>query len=120
MKEGLETIIAPKYLKMLLPSDLQDLLASEEDVDVDDWRKNTEYSGIYKTHREENGGQDHPTVELFWKLMREDRDLAMKTIKFSTGYDRLPRGGFGGNYINRKYAIEPIPGINNLPKTASW
>ena len=120
MKEGLETIIAPKFLKMLLPSDLQGLLACDGDVDVDYWRKNTEYLGIFKTHREQNNGQDHPTVERFWKLMKEDRDLAMKTIKFSTGYDRLPRGGFGGNYINHKYAIEPIQGINNLPKTAPW
>lgn len=122
MKEGLEAIIAPKFLQILLPSDLQDMLASDDDIDVDDWRKNTEYTGIYKAYRDQNNGQDHPTVELFWTLMREDRNLAMKIIKFSTGFDRLPRGGFGGIHMNkRKYVVEELlESIDSLPKAASW
>lgn len=120
MKEGLETVISATVLQLLLPRDLQMMFAFDDGIDVQNWRQNTEYYKDYQDYRDANEGQDHPAIELFWKLMHEDPELAKKTFKWSTGYVHIPKGGYKGGLISKKYTIQYAADTNRFPSTGAW
>lgn len=117
MKEGLETIIPFGKLLILTAGELQDMLSGADDVDVEDWRKNTLYYGEYENYRNDHQ-KDHPTIEMFWTLMAEKKELRLKLIKFSTGYRRMPLGGFAAIY--KDYMIEYLEDKDTFPRTNAW
>ncbi|KAL0934308.1 iq and hect domain protein [Colletotrichum truncatum] len=90
---GLRSIIAPSWLSMFNQNELQRLVGGDSsEIDVDDLRRNTIYSGLYEVG---DDGLEHPTVQLFWKVMagfsdRERRDV----LKYVTSTPRAPLLGF--------------------------
>ncbi|OLN85123.1 putative E3 ubiquitin protein ligase [Colletotrichum chlorophyti] len=90
---GLRSIIAPSWLSMFNQNELQRLVGGDSsEIDIEDLRKNTIYSGLYEIG---DDGLEHPTVQLFWKVMagfsdRERRDV----LKYVTSTPRAPLLGF--------------------------
>ncbi|KAL1867159.1 hypothetical protein VTK73DRAFT_4292 [Phialemonium thermophilum] len=90
---GLGAIIDPAWLSMFNQSELQRLVGGDSsEIDVEDLRANTVYSGVYAIG---DDGQEHPTVKLFWEVMRSLRDSERREVlKYVTSTPRAPLLGF--------------------------
>ncbi|OTB01915.1 hypothetical protein M426DRAFT_63280 [Hypoxylon sp. CI-4A] len=91
--KGLGSIINPAWLSMFNQSELQRLVGGDSsEIDVEDLRRNTQYSGLYSVG---NDGLEHPTVQMFWQVMREFRDSERREVlKYVTSTPRAPLLGF--------------------------
>jgi ubiquitin-protein ligase E3 C len=85
---GMQALIEPAWLQMFDERELQVLISGAEmPVDVDDLRRHTAYSGGYTN--------DHPTIALFWEVVRGFDDAEKrKLLKFATSCSRPPLLGF--------------------------
>ncbi|KAI0467531.1 hypothetical protein F4859DRAFT_235678 [Xylaria cf. heliscus] len=90
---GLGTIINPSWLSMFNQSELQRLIGGDSsEIDVDDLRRNTSYSGLYVIG---DDGQEHPTIRFFWDVMRKLKDSERRDVlKYVTSTPRAPLLGF--------------------------
>ncbi|KAI1451269.1 hypothetical protein F4805DRAFT_121801 [Annulohypoxylon moriforme] len=90
---GLGSIINPAWLSMFNQSELQHLVGGDSsEIDVEDLRRNTEYSGLYSIGHD---GIEHPTVQMFWQVMREFQDPQRREVlKYVTSTPRAPLLGF--------------------------
>ncbi|KAI2464043.1 hypothetical protein F4781DRAFT_414308 [Annulohypoxylon bovei var. microspora] len=91
--KGLGTLINPAWLSMFNQSELQHLVGGDSsEIDVEDLRRNTEYSGLYSIGHD---GIEHPTVQMFWQVMREFQDSERREVlKYVTSTPRAPLLGF--------------------------
>lgn len=93
--KGLSSIIKPSWLSMFNQTELQTLVGGDINtpIDVEDLRRNTIYGGVYQIG---DDGEEHPSVQLFWEVMRElDDSERRKVLKFVTSVARAPLLGFG-------------------------
>lgn len=99
---GLGQIIQPSWLAMFNQKELQKLVGGDSsELDIADLRNNTQYGGLYVVG---DDGQEHPTVQLFWKALQEmSDDDRRKVLKFVTSTPRAPLLGFG--HLNPKFSI---------------
>jgi ubiquitin-protein ligase E3 C len=83
-------------------SELQTLIGgTSSSIDIDDLRRNTAYGGTYVIG---DDGQEHPTIQLFWKVMKELSDGERRAVlKFVTSTPRGPLLGF--STLNPKFSI---------------
>lgn len=91
---GLRQIIKPHWLSMFNQVELQRLVGGDStEIDVEDLRRNTYCSGIYEVG---DDGLEHPTVALFWKVLKEDFTDAQRrdVLKYVTSTPRAPLLGF--------------------------
>ncbi|KAF2812292.1 E3 ubiquitin-protein ligase NEDD4 [Mytilinidion resinicola] len=90
---GLSTMINPSWLSMFNHSELQTLVGgTSTSIDLDDLRRNTIYGGVYQRG---DDGRDHPTIELFWRVMEKFDDGERRAVlKFVTSTPRSPLLGF--------------------------
>ncbi|KAK5652764.1 hypothetical protein OQA88_9617 [Cercophora sp. LCS_1] len=90
---GLGMIIEPAWLSMFNQNELQRLVGGDNsEIDVEDLRRNTEYSGVYSIG---DDNEEHPTIKLFWKVMHELDDEARRDVlKYVTSTPRAPLLGF--------------------------
>ncbi|KAF3482961.1 IQ and HECT domain-containing protein [Arthroderma uncinatum] len=100
--QGLGQIIQPSWLSMFNQGELQRLVGGDAiEIDVDDLRRNTVYSGVYVLGDDQ---QDHPTIKIFWEVLKampnEDRQ---KVLKFVTSTPRAPLLGF--SHLNPRFSI---------------
>ena len=64
----------------------QYLLGGLAQIDVEDWKKNTECHGYYE--------QDN-TVVWFWKAVENyDNEMRARLLQFVTGTSKVPMNGF--------------------------
>ncbi|KAI5917156.1 hypothetical protein F4810DRAFT_79985 [Camillea tinctor] len=91
--KGLGSIINPSWLSMFNQSELQRLVGGDSsEIDVEDLRKNTLYSGLYAIG---DDGMEHPTIKLFWEVMHELEDSQRRDVlKYVTSTPRAPLLGF--------------------------
>lgn len=86
--EGFHCLIAPEWVSLFTPRELQELVSGRAGkIDVDDMRAHTLYQGGFH--------EDHPVVHTFWEVMaslsaREQRLM----VKFVTSCSRAPLMGF--------------------------
>lgn len=80
--------VIPRSLLMLFdPEELDYLLSGSDEIDIEDWRRNTKYSE--ELH-------DHPAMRWFWELVEEmPLEHRRRLLRFATGSARVPIGGFG-------------------------
>lgn len=90
---GLGAIIEPTWLSMFNQSELQRLVGGDSsEIDVEDLRRNTAYSGIYVIG---DDGREHPTIEMFWAVMHDLEDAQRRDVlKYVTSTPRAPLLGF--------------------------
>ncbi|KAL2127987.1 hypothetical protein VTI74DRAFT_9877 [Chaetomium olivicolor] len=99
---GLGAIIDPAWLSMFNQNELQRLVGGDSsEIDVEDLRRNTVYNGVYQIGED---GQEHPTVQMFWEVMRGLEDAERRDVlKYVTSTPRAPLLGFG--QLSPKFTI---------------
>ncbi len=67
--------------------ELELLISGLPDIDVDDWKNNTEYH---------NYSASSPQIQWFWRAVRSfDKEERAKLLQFVTGTSKVPLNGFG-------------------------
>ncbi|OMO81957.1 Ubiquitin-protein ligase 7 [Corchorus capsularis] len=97
---GLTDLIFPSWLKLFNASEFNQLLSGgDHDIDVDDLRNNTRYTGGYS--------EGSRTVKLFWEVMKdfEPKERCM-LLKFVTSCSRAPLLGF--KYLQPAFTIHKV------------
>ena len=114
---GLSAIISPRWLAMFNQTELQTLVGgNDSSIDVDDLHNNTLYGGVYVVG---DDGQEHPTVRMFWRVMRNFSDNDQKAvIRFVTSVSRAPLLGFSA--LNPRFSIRDGGGDESrLPSSST-
>jgi len=96
--------------------ELELILCGIPKIDVDDWRKNTEYKSGYTAN--------DPTVLRFWKILGEwDDELRSAVLRFATGTPKVPVEGFGalkGSSGPKMFTIQKVQwDLARLPQAAT-
>jgi len=115
--KGIGEIINPSWLSMFNQSELQTLIGGDaSEIDVEDLRRNTQYGGVYQIG---DDGLEHPTVRLFWKVMKElDDSDRRKVLKYVTSTPRAPLLGF--SQLNPRFSIRDAGSDEErLPSTST-
>ena len=110
--------------------ELNFLFQGQSEIDLNDWKSNTEYKGDYN--------EEHKVIKMFWNKMSKLKHAELlKVLTFSTWLNSIPIDGFGNikgegrkiqkftiepyiNYYSEdddKYEFRPIqskPGLNRL------
>jgi len=114
---GLGQMINPSWLSMFNQAELQTLIGGDSSqIDVDDLRRNTIYSGVYVIG---DDGLEHPTVQIFWQVMKElDDSDRRKVLKYVTSTPRAPLLGF--SQLNPRFSIRDAGADEQrLPSTST-
>jgi E3 ubiquitin-protein ligase NEDD4 len=71
--------------------ELELLLCGLPHLDIDDWRRNTEYRGKYQSKK-----ANHKVVKWFWEVVKNDLtdEQRARLMQFTTGTSRVPVQGF--------------------------
>lgn len=97
---GLTDLISPSWLKLFNASEFNQLLSGgRHDIDVDDLRKNTRYTGGYS--------EGSRTIKLFWEVVEgfEPKERCM-LLKFVTSCSRAPLLGF--KHLQPSFTIHKV------------
>jgi E3 ubiquitin-protein ligase NEDD4 len=91
------------------------LIGGIAEIDVDDWKKHTDYRGYTETDE---------VIQFFWKCVRSwDSEQKSRLLQFTTGTSRIPVNGFKdlqGSDGPRRFTIEKSGEVNQLPKSHTW
>lgn len=100
--KGLWMIIDPAWLRMFNQNELQRLVGGDDSpIDIEDLRRFTVYGGVYQIG---DDGEEHPTIKLFWEVMRELEDPERRDVlQFVTSTPRAPLLGF--SQLNPHFSI---------------
>lgn len=106
---GFYDVVPEEALTVFDASELELLLCGLPHIDLDDWKSNTLYLGLF-----EKNSVLEPVVQWFWEIVAEDFDIEMQArlLQFVTGTSGVPPGGFaalkGGDDYLRKFAIQGV------------
>jgi len=108
---GFFDVIPEPLLTIFDFQELELLMCGLPDIDLEDWKEHTEYSGEC-----DHVGGDHQVCIWFWEVVGEfDRETKARLLQFVTGTSGVPSRGFGvlqGNDGNvRKFTIHGV-GVN--------
>ncbi|KAL1923673.1 uncharacterized protein VTP21DRAFT_8653 [Calcarisporiella thermophila] len=110
--EGFHQLIPPDLVAVFDERELELLIGGIAEIDVDDWKKHTDYRGYTE--------QDEP-VQWFWKCVRAwDNEQRARLLQFATGTSRIPVNGFKdlqGSDGPRRFTIEKAGDVSQLPKS---
>jgi E3 ubiquitin-protein ligase HUWE1 len=114
-------------ISIFTEQELELLISGLPDIDVDDWKNNTEYQGYTASS---------PPIVWFWRMVRSfDKEQRAKLLQFVTGTSKVPLNGFkeleGMNgfsrfSIHRDYGSERLPSAHtcfnqlDLPEYESY
>lgn len=129
---GFHELIPPDLVNVFDERELELLIGGLSDIDVDDWKKHTDYRGY--TENDE-------VIVNFWKVrfLRSpifgnpadnwqcirswDAEQKSRLLQFATGTSRIPVNGFKdlqGSDGPRRFTIEKAGEPNQLPKSHTW
>ncbi|KAJ2487907.1 E3 ubiquitin-protein ligase tom1 [Coemansia sp. RSA 2320] len=98
---GFHELIPKDLIQIFNEQELELLISGMPDIDVDDWRNNTEYHGGF------NSGSAQ--IQWFWRAVRSfDQEERAKLLQFVTGTSKVPLEGFAhlqGNQGVQKFQI---------------
>jgi len=105
---GFFDVIPEPLLTIFDFQELELLMCGLPDIDLEDWKEHTEYSGEC-----DHVGGDHQVCIWFWEVVGEfDRETKARLLQFVTGTSGVPSRGFGvlqGNDGNvRKFTIHGV------------
>jgi len=110
--KGLEEVVPLDSLQVFDERELEYLLCGLGTIDVEDWRKNTQYRSGYN--------DKHPVINWFWKAVATfDNEMKARLLQFVTGTSRVPMNGFSelsGSNGPQKFAVEKWGNSNQLPR----
>ncbi|KAI0235945.1 E3 ubiquitin-protein ligase pub1 [Massospora cicadina] len=110
--EGFHQLIPEDLIVVFDERELELLIGGIAEIDVDDWKKHTDYRGY--TEQDE-------VIQWFWKCVRTfDNEKKSRLLQFTTGTSRIPVNGFKdlqGSDGPRRFTIEKAGEITQLPKS---
>jgi len=84
---GFHDIVPAELISIFDEQELELLISGLPDIDVDDWKNNTEYH---------NYSASSPQIQWFWRAVRSfDKEERAKLLQFVTGTSKVPLNGFG-------------------------
>ncbi|KAF6829938.1 E3 ubiquitin-protein ligase huwe1 [Colletotrichum plurivorum] len=94
---GFHDIIPADLISIFNEQELELLISGLPDIDVDDWKSNTEYHNYTPSSQQ---------IQWFWRAVRSfDKEERAKLLQFVTGTSKVPLNGFkeleGMNGVNR-------------------
>jgi len=115
---GFYDVVPEALLSVFDFQELELLLCGLPEIDMEDWKQNTDYTGDY-----ERKGASHKVTKWFWEIVTDDFDEEHKArlLQFVTGTSGVPAQGFRalqGNDNNiRKFTVNSIPeAVSVFPK----
>ncbi|KAK5465012.1 hypothetical protein LTS15_001575 [Exophiala xenobiotica] len=109
---GFNELIPADLVNVFDERELELLIGGIADIDVEDWKKHTDYRGYQE--------QDD-VIKNFWTVVRTwDAEQKSRLLQFATGTSRIPVNGFKdlqGSDGPRRFTIEKAGEINALPKS---
>ncbi|KAK3714183.1 hypothetical protein LTR37_007985 [Vermiconidia calcicola] len=109
---GFHELIPADLINVFDERELELLIGGIADIDVDDWKKHTDYRGYT---------EGDPVVQNFWKCIRSwDAEQKSRLLQFATGTSRIPVNGFKdlqGSDGPRRFTIEKSGEEGQLPKS---
>ncbi|KAB5586032.1 hypothetical protein GE09DRAFT_1210617 [Coniochaeta sp. 2T2.1] len=95
--KGFHDIIPAELIAIFNENELELLISGLPDIDVDDWKANTEYQNYTAASQQ---------IQWFWRAVRSfDKEERAKLLQFVTGTSKVPLNGFkeleGMNGISR-------------------
>ena len=112
---GFNELIPADLVNVFDERELELLIGGIADIDVDDWKKHTDYRGYQE--------QDQ-VIQDFWKVIKTwDAEQKSRLLQFATGTSRIPVNGFKdlqGSDGPRRFTIEKAGEIGALPKSHTW
>ena len=105
---GFFDVIPEPLLTIFDFQELELLMCGMPQIDMDNWKEHTEYSGEY-----DRDGSNHTVCLWFWEVVSEyDDELKARLLQFVTGTSGVPARGFSslqGNDGNvRKFTIHGV------------
>ncbi|KAI8051112.1 hypothetical protein BDF22DRAFT_89497 [Syncephalis plumigaleata] len=83
---GFHEIIPASLVSIFNEQELELLISGLFDIDVDDWKNNTDYQGY---------NASAPQIQWFWRAVRSfNREERAKLVQFVTGTSKVPLEGF--------------------------
>jgi E3 ubiquitin-protein ligase NEDD4 len=114
-KEGFHDLIPQDLINVFDERELELLIGGIAEIDVDDWKKHTDYRGYTESDE---------VIQFFWQTVRSwDGEQKSRLLQFTTGTSRIPVNGFKdlqGSDGPRRFTIEKAGEIMNLPKAHTW
>ncbi|KAK5074263.1 hypothetical protein LTS08_005217 [Lithohypha guttulata] len=109
---GFNELIPADLVNVFDERELELLIGGIADIDVDDWKKHTDYRGYQESDE---------VIQHFWKVIRTwDAEQKSRLLQFATGTSRIPVNGFKdlqGSDGPRRFTIEKAGEVNALPKS---
>jgi len=110
-KEGFQELIPQDLINVFDERELELLIGGIAEIDVDDWKKHTDYRGYTESDE---------VIQNFWQVVRSwDGEQKSRLLQFTTGTSRIPVNGFKdlqGSDGPRRFTIEKTGELTNLPK----
>ncbi|XP_073461973.1 NEDD4-like E3 ubiquitin-protein ligase WWP2 [Aquarana catesbeiana] len=110
--DGFNEVVPLEWLRYFDEKELELMLCGMQEIDMNDWQKNT----IYR-HYTKNSKQ----VQWFWQVVKEiDNEKRIRLLQFVTGTCRLPVGGFSeliGSNGHQKFCIDKVGKDTWLPRS---
>jgi E3 ubiquitin-protein ligase NEDD4 len=112
---GFHELIPPELVGVFDERELELLIGGIADIDVEDWKKHTDYRGYTESDE---------VIQHFWKCVRSwDSEQKSRLLQFTTGTSRIPVNGFKdlqGSDGPRRFTIEKSGEVGQLPKSHTW
>ncbi|EAL90279.1 ubiquitin-protein ligase (Rsp5), putative [Aspergillus fumigatus A1163] len=109
---GFNELIPADLVNVFDERELELLIGGIADIDVDDWKKHTDYRGYQESDE---------VIQNFWKIVRSwDAEQKSRLLQFTTGTSRIPVNGFKdlqGSDGPRRFTIEKSGDPAALPKS---
>ncbi|KAI9674348.1 MAG: hypothetical protein M1829_003750 [Trizodia sp. TS-e1964] len=109
---GFNELIPPELVNVFDERELELLIGGIADIDVEDWKKHTDYRGYTESDE---------VIMNFWKVIRTwDAEQKSRLLQFATGTSRIPVNGFKdlqGSDGPRRFTIEKAGEVTQLPKS---
>ncbi|KAF2086133.1 HECT-domain-containing protein [Saccharata proteae CBS 121410] len=109
---GFNELIPPDLVNVFDERELELLIGGIADIDVEDWKKHTDYRGYTESDE---------VIQDFWKCIRSwDAEQKSRLLQFATGTSRIPVNGFKdlqGSDGPRRFTIEKAGEPTQLPKS---
>lgn len=110
--DGFNELIPQELVNVFDERELELLIGGLAEIDVDDWKKHTDYRGYLENDQ---------VIQWFWKCIKEwDSEQKARLLQFTTGTSRIPVNGFKdlqGSDGPRRFTIEKAGEPNQLPKS---
>ncbi|KAJ2080915.1 hypothetical protein H4R24_002715 [Coemansia sp. RSA 988] len=112
LQAGFHELIPEDLVQVFDERELELLIGGLAEIDMDDWKKHTDYRGYTESDQ---------VVQWFWKFVTEmDAEHQARLLQFTTGTSRIPVNGFKdlqGSDGPRRFTIEKSGDVVALPKS---